>query len=154
MTVNASLYFNDEAEFLAWGRRLAGLLKAGDFIGLSGNLGAGKTTLTRGILRGLGYEGEVSSPSFAIVHPYDLSEVSLPVLHCDFYRLERPDEVEQLGLDDYHDSGVIIAEWPEKAPVFSGAQHLTITISVGADGVRWLTFDAGENWKERLSCME
>lgn len=144
------LRFHSEDDLIDWGAQLGQYLQAGDSIGLSGPLGAGKTSLARGILKGLGYLGEVASPSFAIVHPYDPPDVQLPLLHCDFYRLNSPDEAEQLGLDDYHDNGAIIVEWPEKAPIFSGVQHLAIVIKVDADEARCLSIKAGTNWEDRL----
>lgn len=149
MTKARLLAFNSEEALLQWGGRLGNALKAGDSIGLSGPLGAGKTTLTRGLLRALGWVGEVASPSFAIVHPYDPPDVRLPVLHCDFYRLNDPQEADQLGLDDYHDDGAIIVEWPEKAPIFAGEQHLAIRIDVDGDQTRRLSIEAGKDWKER-----
>ncbi|WP_438725918.1 tRNA (adenosine(37)-N6)-threonylcarbamoyltransferase complex ATPase subunit type 1 TsaE [Parasphingorhabdus sp. DH2-15] len=147
------LRFRSEADLVRWGEQLGRVLQAGDSIGLSGQLGAGKTCLARGILQGLGFAGEVASPSFAIVHPYDPPDVTLPVLHCDFYRLDSPEEAEQLGLDDYYDDGVIIAEWPEKAHYFTGNAHLAIGISIDADHTRCLSIEAGKNWEERLSCQ-
>lgn len=143
------LRFHTEDGLTDWGTQLGGYLQAGDSIGLSGPLGAGKTSLARGILKGLGYMGEVASPSFAIVHPYDPPDVSLSVLHCDFYRLNDPEEAQQLGLDDYYDDGAIIVEWPEKAPLFSGAQHLAIAIKVDADQARCLSINAGTQWEGR-----
>ncbi len=73
---------------------------AGDVITLSGPLGAGKTSIARGLLAALGLEGEAPSPSFAIVQPYAPPEVRFPVLHVDLYRIDDPDEIEELGLDD------------------------------------------------------
>ena len=77
-----------EAEMIALGQRIAAALRPGDAVALRGSLGSGKTTLTRGILQALGLESEAPSPSFAIVQPYDLPEVSLPLAHVDLYRLE------------------------------------------------------------------
>lgn len=144
-----SLRFESEKALMQWGGDLGNSLRAGDSIGLSGPLGAGKTTLTRGILQGLGYAGEVASPSFAIVHPYDPPDVRLPILHCDFYRLNDAEEAEQLGLEDYNDDGAIIIEWPEKAPIFKGAHYLGIAITVDADEARCLSLKMGNQWQGR-----
>ena len=91
----------NEVAMLALGCRLADVARIGDVIALEGGLGAGKTTLARGILEGLGLQGEAPSPSFAIVQPYDVPEVKLPVAHVDLYRLDDAEEAEELALDEY-----------------------------------------------------
>src|SRR5688572_32783085 len=96
----------------ALGRRLAPLLRVGDVVALEGDLGAGKTTLARGLLRGLGHEGEVASPTFPIVQPYEALRV--PVWHVDLYRIEQASELEELALDDAHDHAALVIEWPER----------------------------------------
>src|SRR4051794_8379282 len=90
------------------GFALARALRAGDIIALTGNLGAGKTTFARGLLRGLGHAGEVPSPSFAIVQPYEPPSVGLPLAHVDLYRLEEDGEVGELGLDDWLYNGALV----------------------------------------------
>ena len=94
-------------------------LRPGDVVALSGGLGAGKTTLARAIIAALGHAGEVPSPSFAIIETYDPPALRLPLVHADFYRLKRPEEAEELGLDDYRDGAALIAEWPEHAGGFA-----------------------------------
>ena len=86
-------------------------------ITLSGPLGVGKTALARGFIAALGHEGEVPSPSFAIVQPYE--DLEPPVWHVDLYRIEDPSEIEELGLDSAADA-VLLVEWPERA----GAERL------------------------------
>ncbi|MFM5923275.1 MAG: tRNA (adenosine(37)-N6)-threonylcarbamoyltransferase complex ATPase subunit type 1 TsaE [Novosphingobium sp.] len=100
------------------GARIAAVLRPGDVVALSGGLGAGKTTLARAIIAALGLDGEVPSPSFAIIETYDPPLVRLPLVHADFYRLKHPGEVEELGLDDYRADAALIAEWPEMAGGF------------------------------------
>ncbi|MFM6829783.1 MAG: tRNA (adenosine(37)-N6)-threonylcarbamoyltransferase complex ATPase subunit type 1 TsaE, partial [Novosphingobium sp.] len=99
----------------ALARRIAADLRAGDVVALSGGLGAGKTTLAREIIAALGHEGEVPSPSFAIIEVYDPPAVRLPLVHADFYRLEHPSEADEIGLDDYRQGAALLAEWPENA---------------------------------------
>ncbi|MGE0178497.1 MAG: tRNA (adenosine(37)-N6)-threonylcarbamoyltransferase complex ATPase subunit type 1 TsaE, partial [Sphingomonas sp.] len=90
------------------------LLEPGDAIGLNGPLGAGKTTLARGILGGLGHDGEVASPSFPIVIVYDPPAIRLPVWHVDLYRIDAPQELDELGLDEARAEVALLVEWPER----------------------------------------
>jgi len=100
---------------LALGRALAPLLRPGMVIHLRGDLGAGKTTLARGILRGLGYQGRVKSPTFTLLEPYKFSKLYL--YHFDFYRFLDPQELEETGFREYFNAeSVCLVEWPEKAP--------------------------------------
>jgi tRNA threonylcarbamoyladenosine biosynthesis protein TsaE len=110
---NGGVHLATEADTLALGARLAGLLSAGDVVGLSGELGAGKTTLVRGLLRALGYEGEVRSPTFNLIQEFATEP---PVCHVDLYRLETAAQVADLGLRDYS-SFVLLVEWPERGGV-------------------------------------
>jgi len=140
----------DLAAMEAFGARIAARLRAGDVIALSGGLGAGKTTLARAIIAALGYTGEVPSPTFTIVETYDPPALRLKLAHADFYRIESPREVVQLGLDDYRDGAVLIAEWPENAGGFADEpQCLSITLEI-ADGGRKAIVDAGADWLGRM----
>jgi tRNA threonylcarbamoyladenosine biosynthesis protein TsaE len=107
----------DLAATQALAARIAARLRPGDVLALEGTLGVGKTTLARELLRALGHEGEVPSPSFTIIETYDPPGVRLPVVHADFYRLEDPAEAEEIGLDDYRQGAVLLAEWPDHAGV-------------------------------------
>lgn len=131
----------------AFGADLAPLLRPGDVIALHGALGAGKTTLARGVLRGLGHDGDVPSPTFAIVQPYDPPAVSLPVAHVDLYRIEHSGELEELGLDDLLAVGALLIEWPERLPrLWPQTLRLTLT----ADGAaRALTAQVPPAWGTR-----
>jgi tRNA threonylcarbamoyladenosine biosynthesis protein TsaE len=103
-----------EAETEALGRRLAPLLAEVCLVYVRGPLGAGKTTLVRGLLRGLGYEGPVKSPTFSLLEPYEIGEVRL--CHFDLYRITDPQELEYLALRDYIGSEYLcVIEWPERA---------------------------------------
>lgn len=104
----------DEAQLAAWGREFARRLLPPAVVGLSGELGTGKTTLVRAVARGLGVEGSVTSPSFALVHRYDGERGS--VYHVDAYRLRSEDEARDLGFDDMlaEPAAVVLLEWPER----------------------------------------
>lgn len=111
-----------------WGRELAASLRAGDVVALCGQLGAGKTQATKGILAGLGSQAAVTSPTFTLVHEY--TDGRLPVFHFDFYRMDSAEEVLTVGWDDILDEpGVIIIEWadlfPELLPPHTRWFHLT-----------------------------
>ena len=103
------MILEDERATARLGAALAAVAGAGDVIALGGPLGVGKTALARGFLAALGHEGEVPSPSFAIVQPYD--DVDPPVWHVDLYRIEKLSELEELGLDSAGDA-VLLVEWP------------------------------------------
>ena len=109
----------DLAAMAAYGARIAAVLRAGDVVALSGGLGAGKTTLARAILASLGHDGEVPSPTFTIIETYAAPPLRLAVVHADFYRIESPDELTEIGLDDYRDGAVLLAEWPDRAGGFA-----------------------------------
>lgn len=99
----------DEEEMLTLGKTVAGVLSAGDVVCLLGELGAGKTTLVRGIARGLGYPGRVTSPTFTLMNVY---EGDIPLYHFDFFRLQGCD-IEDLGMEEYLErDGVCFIEWP------------------------------------------
>jgi len=132
----------------ALGARIAAQARAGDVVALSGGLGAGKTTLARAILAALGHAGEVPSPSFTIIESYD--HLPLPVVHADFYRLERPAEADELGLDDYRDGALLIAEWPANAGGFAHEPAcLSLALEIVGDG-RKAIVEPGAAWHGRL----
>ena len=130
------------------GRALGAVLRAGDVIALIGALGAGKTTLARGVLRGVGFAGEVTSPTFPIVQPYDSAKLRLPVWHVDLYRIEEPSELGQLALDEALDGGALLVEWPERAEA-SWPHALRLQLAVEGEGVRSLTAQVPPAWEGR-----
>ena len=139
----------DEAATEALGSGLASILHPGDVVALSGDLGAGKTTLARGILKALGLEEEAPSPSFAIVQPYDVPEVRLPVWHVDLYRLEEASDAEELGLEEARDHAVLLIEWPERLGSALWSDALRLRLEIAEGGARRLTADVPPAWEGR-----
>ena len=141
----------DLAAVERFGARIAARLRAGDVVALSGTLGAGKTTLARAILAALGHAGDVPSPTFTLIETYAAPPLRLPVVHADFYRLEDPREVRELGLDDYREGAALLAEWPDHAGGFGhepGCLAITLEapqnpgetgrIAIARGGADWL----------------
>jgi tRNA threonylcarbamoyladenosine biosynthesis protein TsaE len=140
------MILEDEAATLALGASLARQARGGDTITLSGPLGVGKTALARGFLAALGHEGEVPSPTFAIVQPYD--DLDPPVWHVDLYRIEDPSELDQLGLDAASDA-VLLVEWPERAGEGAWPDALKLSLDFDQAGARRLTADVPPAWEAR-----
>jgi tRNA threonylcarbamoyladenosine biosynthesis protein TsaE len=136
-----------EDETIALGQKLAEGLPRRAAVLLIGNLGAGKTTLAKGIVKGLGAAEpeEVSSPTFTLIHEYPLADarasgVRSKVYHIDLYRLERADEAARLGLDElFEKDAVVLVEWGEKFPRLMPAERIEIRIEAGDGGQREIT---------------
>jgi tRNA threonylcarbamoyladenosine biosynthesis protein TsaE len=131
---------NSAEETEKLGERIARKLKPGDVVALFGEMGAGKTALTRGIARGLGVPDGVSSPTFALVHEY---RGRVPVYHFDMYRVESWDDLYSTGFFDYLDSGgILIVEWSENIENAIPDQALRVRISRGSgDNERLISVD-------------
>ncbi|MGB5366871.1 MAG: tRNA (adenosine(37)-N6)-threonylcarbamoyltransferase complex ATPase subunit type 1 TsaE [Polyangiales bacterium] len=130
------LELETEGDTLALARSLAAALEGGDVIGLEGGLGAGKTTFTRGAVHGLGVSEDtaVTSPTFALLHQY---EGRLPIAHADFYRLADEVELEELGVDELLDEGVVLfVEWGRKFPGMAGRMVLWVELEIVSDVAR------------------
>jgi tRNA threonylcarbamoyladenosine biosynthesis protein TsaE len=122
------------------GAGLGRLLRPGDTVLLSGELGAGKTVFVQGIARGMGFAGSVSSKSFVIMGEYQGRVCKL--YHADLYRLEVPEQAEELAVDEYCADGVLVAEWPERAEHVFPSDHLLVRFAVTGERGRALTLEA------------
>jgi tRNA threonylcarbamoyladenosine biosynthesis protein TsaE len=140
------MILRSEEEAAAAGAALARVATGGDVITLSGPLGVGKTALARGFIAALGHDGEVPSPSFAIVQPYE--DVDPPVWHVDLYRIEDLSEIEELGLDAAADA-ILLVEWPDRAGGQAWPDALHLSLEFGRDGARILTAKVPPSWEGR-----
>lgn len=143
----SELLLESPEETLALGEALAGRLRPGDVIALYGDLGAGKTTLARGLLRALGHDGDVASPTFPIVQPYD--ELEPPVWHVDLYRIETEAELAELALDEALAHAALLIEWPERMGGGLPSQALRLRLERRGEGVRALTASVPPAWAGR-----
>jgi tRNA threonylcarbamoyladenosine biosynthesis protein TsaE len=143
------MILSNEAATLALGRSLSTLVRRGDVITLSGELGAGKTTLARGLLAALGLESDAPSPTFAIVQTYATPETRIPVAHIDLYRIEHPDEAEELGLDELRSDHLLLVEWPERLALSVWHDALQLALESLPEGGRRLTAEVPPPWEAR-----
>jgi tRNA threonylcarbamoyladenosine biosynthesis protein TsaE len=142
----------DERAQRAWGAALGrvlcgedGLARAGGLVFLEGDLGAGKTTLVRGLLRGLGHQGPVRSPTYTLVESFELPGAL--VHHLDLYRIADPEELEYLGIRDLlNDASLVLVEWPERGAGVLPAPDLEVVIA-HRDGGRSLRFEPAAAWQ-------
>ena len=125
----------DTEATIAFGKQLARQLREGCVVYLHGELGAGKTTLVRGVLQGMGYEDRVKSPTYTLVERYDVKHHI--VFHFDLYRLADPEELEFLGIRDYMDEkAMVLVEWPERGKGFLAPADIDINLAYQTDGGR------------------
>lgn len=127
-------------ETRAVGRQLAEKLRAGDVLLMYGDLGAGKSEMTRGIAEGLGVTETVTSPSFTVLNVYESGKI--PLYHFDWYRLESAEEIYELGMDEYlGGDGIAVVEWPTQCPDAIPEDHLKIEIvpvDENTREIRWI----------------
>ena len=136
----------DEAATIRLGSKLASQVRAGDVVTLSGPLGVGKTALARALIGALGHEGDVPSPTFALVQPYE--DLDPPVWHVDLYRVEDSSEIDELGLDSASEA-VLLVEWPERAGPNRWPEALQLSLEFGQHDERILTAKVPPSWEGR-----
>ena len=140
------MILEDEEATASAGAALAKVVRAGDVITLSGPLGVGKTAFARGLIGALGHDGEVPSPSFSIVQPYE--QLEPPIWHVDLYRLEDRSELDELGLDSAQDVALLL-EWPERAGENAWPDVLALAFEFRENGYRILTAKVPPSWEGR-----
>lgn len=146
-------YHLDDAEATeSLGRRLAACQQAGLVVFLHGDLGAGKTTLVRGYLRGLGHTGPVKSPTYALIEPYEMAQGNL--YHLDLYRLADPEELEWIGLRDLFDGdSVCLIEWPQRGEGMLPEPDVNISLSVEGRGRRLVLEALSTRGEQLVRCL-
>ncbi len=150
-----SIISNGVRETINIGRRIAKSLMPGDIICLFGELGSGKTVLTKGIAQGLGVQkNKIISPSFVLIRIH--TQGRLPLYHFDLYRLKAPRDILGLGYEEYlYDTGVTVIEWADRLKYLLPGEHLKIKLSVKGKEKRLLEFSAsGSRYKELLRSLE
>lgn len=153
--MSASVTLKGEAAMLAFAAQIAQIAKTGGLIFLHGTLGAGKTTLSRGMIQALGHVGAVKSPTYTLVEEYELG--SIQVYHFDLYRLGDPEELEFMGIREYIKPGKLcLIEWPEKGQDVLPSADLEIQIDDLRDAraVRWsANTELGQAWANALDAI-
>ena len=141
------MHTDSPAETRALGCRLAARLRPGDVLLLLGDLGAGKSELTRGIARGLGITSPVASPSFTILNVYD--EGKIPLYHFDWYRLNSAEELFEMGMDEYlGGDGVAVVEWPSRCPEAVPETYLEVRIDSVGESAREIILTPRGSFRE------
>lgn len=144
-----SVFLPDEAATVAFGHGLADACSGRGVLTLSGNLGSGKTTLSRGIIQAYGHHGAVKSPTYTLVEPYEIGAIRL--YHFDLYRLEDPEELEFLGIWDYlTEEALCIFEWPEKAGELLPPGDLAISLTTKDKG-REVSWHSNTEYGKKIS---
>ncbi len=136
-----------ELEYL--GKRMAQLILPGDFLALDGDLGAGKTLFTQGLAQGLGVTEDINSPTFTIIHEYETGR--LPLYHMDVYRLKQPEEMYDLGYEEYfYGDGITVVEWAQIIDVLLPEEYLGLEIGVIPEGREVCFVPHGERYEQLI----
>ena len=131
--MTAEYYAKDESAMLAFGKALLSAMEAEGVVFLLGDLGMGKTTLSRGVVQAAGHKGAVKSPTYTLVEPYEFP--GSIIYHFDLYRLSDPEELEYLGIRDYFDKGMLsLVEWPNRGEGYLPTADLEINLSIKHTG--------------------
>lgn len=152
-TVLATIKLADLAATESLANRLAGFLEPGDVIGLSGDLGTGKTVIARGVIRALAAThtvevDDIPSPTFTLVQQYDFQPFSL--FHIDLYRIDQPSDVLELGVEDFFAEDISLIEWPERLGAYLPEDRLHLTLQAGDhDGGRIVQIEKRGTWRDR-----
>jgi tRNA threonylcarbamoyladenosine biosynthesis protein TsaE len=153
-TANFAIDLPDEAATCALATQLAQQAQKGDVLGLSGPLGSGKTVFARAFIRARLDAAEVPSPTFTLVEVYQ-SLTGPAVWHFDLYRLDRPEEAYELGIEDAFATGIAVIEWPERLGPLLPKEHLGVTLQAGnTEGERRAELDASPSWARRLQGLQ
>lgn len=147
-----SLFLPDEAATKAFGAALAQQLKDGDILALSGDLGAGKSTLARSIIQSLCDVDDVPSPTFTFVQTYE-GRQGENIWHFDFYRLDNPEDAYELGIEEAFDGGLCLMEWPEKLGPLIPPQTVWLILEKEEQGRRIALF-ASKTWEDRVAALK
>jgi len=143
-----SVKLKDESATVQMGNHLASVVTDGAIVYLHGDLGAGKTTFTRGVIQGLGHKGNVKSPTYTLVEPYELGDIN--AYHFDLYRLGDPEELEFMGIRDYFElNSLCLIEWPEKGLGVLPQADLDITLEYAGEG-RFINMIANNTKGEKI----
>ena len=140
--MNIELLSSSPEATFEYGRTLGGLLQAGDVIALSGDLGAGKTCFVQGVAMGAGVSdrSQITSPTFTLIQEY---QGQLPIYHFDVYRLNRAEDLYELGFEEYfYGEGITLIEWAERIPLFLPSEYLAISLQIAPDLTRHLRLTA------------
>lgn len=149
----ADFFFADESQTLAFGQQLAAICPTKLIIFLQGELGAGKTTLVRGFLQGLGHQGLVKSPTYTLVESYELTNKT--IYHFDLYRLTNPEELDYIGIRDYlSQTAILLIEWPERGAKQLPSADLTCYIEAIDSGRRLQLSAYSEQGQKLLAILK